>query len=251
MTRLRGQRNSLFEVREYAMALLDIGKTQKEVARTLKKSQGTISIWRKAYLKNGKKGLKRKFTVGRPRKLNNRNIRKLVGLLKKKAPGYGYKKNKWTLKRIAKVIRKEYGISFHICHISRLIKKYHLLKEPERFSLTSDQRALLKVLHQIRIKMRLEYEKKCNKMESFLNDKYRAWPHTKAKRLDSYKLFELKKLFRKLKKITKEDIRKRLGWSVSRFNPIYKSLRCANVIHWSSTRGFIIDNSKIRLDQIL
>ena len=103
--------------------MLDKGMTQKAVADTLGYNPVTIWKWRQAYSGEGEEGLHRKPVSGRPRKLGDRELKKLMFYLAKGATAYGFKNDVWTLKRIAVVIYKEFGVKYHPGHVWRLLQR--------------------------------------------------------------------------------------------------------------------------------
>ena len=60
-------------------------------------------------------------TPGRPRTLTAEQRKDLLKLLGKGALNYGFPTDLWTLKRIAQLIRQEFGIAFHRSHVHRIL----------------------------------------------------------------------------------------------------------------------------------
>ncbi len=123
MPRTSGAKTASLEVKLVAMRMLDKGMTQKAVADTLGYNPVTIWKWRRAYSGEGEEGLHRKPVSGRPRKLGNRELKKLMFYLAKGATAYGFKNDVWTLKRIAAVIYKEFGVKYHPSHVWKLLQR--------------------------------------------------------------------------------------------------------------------------------
>src|SRR3712207_6622342 len=60
---------------------------------------------------------------------------KLSELLARGAPAHGFRGEVWTCARVAEVIRKEFGVSYHPAHVSRLVRALGLsLQKPMRRS---------------------------------------------------------------------------------------------------------------------
>src|SRR3712207_1259104 len=58
---------------------------------------------------------------------------KLPELLAREAPARGFRGEVWTCARVAEVIRKEFGVSYHPAHVSRLVRALGLsLQKPMR-----------------------------------------------------------------------------------------------------------------------
>ncbi len=133
MARTKGSRTPPIEVKEAAIRMLESGMSLKEVGMILKKDPSTISRWHTAFLKEGRKGLERKPVSGRPRKLNDVELELLAKMLQRGAKAFGYKTDVWTLKRIAEVIYREFGVKYHPAHVSKLMKEIRFSKQkPEK-----------------------------------------------------------------------------------------------------------------------
>jgi transposase len=69
-------------------------------------------------------GLRRRIAPGAtPRLSEEKRARRLPELLARGAPAHGFLGDVWTCERVAKVILKEFGVSYHPAHVSRLLKK--------------------------------------------------------------------------------------------------------------------------------
>jgi len=67
----------------------------------------------------------------------------LPKLLAKGAEAYGFRGEVWTCSRVVEVIRKEFGVSYHPAHISRLLKALRLsLQKPARRANQRDEEAI-------------------------------------------------------------------------------------------------------------
>jgi len=120
--------------------MLDKGMTQQEVASIAGVSQGSVSLWRKSYKNSGMNGLYRKKIPGRPRKINDSQLRKIIFLLAKGPESFGYQNNLWTLKRIAKMIEQEFGVKYHPCHVWKILRKLGFTHQrPERCAVERDE----------------------------------------------------------------------------------------------------------------
>src|SRR4030042_3993487 len=93
-----------------ALALVEAGHRPSEVARRLGVSPAAVSRWKKISQRAGRGGLKAKPHPGRRPKLTVRHRRKLKRLLLQGPLAHGYMTDLWTLKRIAAVIGKHFGV---------------------------------------------------------------------------------------------------------------------------------------------
>jgi putative transposase len=97
--------------------------TMADVARRLHVSVASVCRWRQAADAGGSKALAAKPVPGRPRKLTEAECKRLLRLLKKGAKVYGYPDDRWTLKRVADMIRREFDVVYHIGHVWRLLRE--------------------------------------------------------------------------------------------------------------------------------
>ena len=105
------------------MALLERGLTQQEVAQRVGASPSSVWRWKQAFDGGGPEALAAKPVPGRPRKLQKAEGQRLLALLLKGAMAYGYPNELWTLKRIARVIRREFGVRYHPNHVWRVLRR--------------------------------------------------------------------------------------------------------------------------------
>jgi transposase len=129
--------------RHKAAALFARGLSASEVARRLAVSVSTASVWRKAYRERGLAGLAPKPVPGRPKKLALKLRGRLLEILLAGALAYGFPNDLWTLKRIAAVIRKEFGVSYHPGHLWRILRgaKWSC-QVPERRAIQRNEEAI-------------------------------------------------------------------------------------------------------------
>lgn len=145
MVKVKGARTHNIEIRRLCIRMLEKGITQDEIADIIGVSQGTVSLWRKAYLAGGIDFIQPKKIPGRPRKLSDRQLRKLVFLLAKGPEAFGYPNNVWTLKRIARVIKEEYGIDYHPGHVWKLLRRLGFSHQrPERRARERDEEKVIR-----------------------------------------------------------------------------------------------------------
>jgi transposase len=97
------------------------GHPQAEVARLLGVSRQAASRWHAAWSAGGRQALAGAGRAGRKPTLSGDQLRQLEAILLAGAPAAGYETDLWTLKRIARVIRREFGVTFHIGHIWKVL----------------------------------------------------------------------------------------------------------------------------------
>jgi transposase len=96
--------------------------------------------WRDAWRRRGADALKVGSSPGRPPKLKATQRRRLLRLLLKGPLAHGYHTNVWTTARIAEVIRREFGVSYHRDHIGRLMHRLNWShQKPEKRALERNE----------------------------------------------------------------------------------------------------------------
>ena len=104
-----------------AAKLFKAGLYPAAVARQLGVSRQAASHWFALWLTKGVLGLRGAEHTGRPAKLSQDQLQRVEGLLLQGPQAHGYATALWTLKRIAKVIRKNLKVRFHPGHVWRLL----------------------------------------------------------------------------------------------------------------------------------
>ncbi len=138
-----GSAKTLEQRRRRAMRLLDRGLSMEEVSHRVGASVASVSRWRQAVVQGGASALAAKPVPGRPRKLQKDECHKLLDLLLKGALAYGYPNELWTLKRIARLIRREFGVRYHPNHVWRVLRALRWsCQVPERRPVQRDEQAI-------------------------------------------------------------------------------------------------------------
>ena len=120
--RPKGSAAQLEERRRRAVALIQEGCGPTEVARMVGASKGSVTRWRQTYERGGEDGLDSKPHPGRPPKLSARQRRELAKLLLQGARHHGLATELWTLSRVAELVRRKFGISYHPGHVWRILR---------------------------------------------------------------------------------------------------------------------------------
>lgn len=126
-----------------AAELLAKGMRPAEVARAVGSSPSSVARWKEALSKRGVEGLKAKPAPGRPPRLSSPQKKKLLKVLLRGPLTNGYSTDLWTLKRVAEVIERTFGVRYHSHHVWTIL---HGLgwscQKPERQARERDEEAI-------------------------------------------------------------------------------------------------------------
>jgi len=120
--RSKGSARKLEARRLEAIGLLDQGLSQAEVAVRLGVKTNSVWRWNAARRKGGKKALHARPATGRKCKLSPRQKQELAERLLRGARASGYQSDLWTCPRIALLIRRCYGVSYHVDSLPRFLQ---------------------------------------------------------------------------------------------------------------------------------
>jgi transposase len=99
--------------------------------------------WRNAWRRGGADALQAKRSPGRPPRLTTRQQVRLVRLLTQGALAHGYRTDLWTAQRIAAVIERHFGVTYHRNHVAKLLHQLGWShQKPERRALERDEAAI-------------------------------------------------------------------------------------------------------------
>lgn len=105
-----------------AWELLQEGWKQKEVAKALGVSEGAVSQWVKRAEQGGVEALWWRKPSGAPPRLTMPQREHLLHLLGQGAPSFGFRGELWTCARVAEVIRRTFGVSYHPSQVGRILR---------------------------------------------------------------------------------------------------------------------------------
>src|SRR5215212_7252415 len=113
------------ERRLAAAALLRQGRlSQAQIARQLGVSRASVSRWAATLAQEGRRGLEARPITGRTPRLDERAWSRLGRLLDRGAVAAGFATERWTLKRIAAVIEREFQVHYHPRYLERPLKAH-------------------------------------------------------------------------------------------------------------------------------
>jgi transposase len=129
--------------RRRAVALLDKGLGVRKVARQIGCSPTSVSRWRAEVQARGPDGLCAKPPPGRPPRVTARQRAKLLKLLLQGATTHGFSTDLWTLPRVAQLIARTFGVTYHPAHVWKILRgEGWSCQKPERRAKERDEAAI-------------------------------------------------------------------------------------------------------------
>jgi transposase len=133
---LEGRRKRAWELKQQ-------GWKQQDIAAALGVTKGAVSQWMRRAREGGVEALRRHPPRGPTPKLTAEQLAHLPGLLAPGAEAYGYRGQVWTTKRVAEVIWRTCGVSYHPGHVSRLLRSVRLsVQQPIERATQRDEQAI-------------------------------------------------------------------------------------------------------------
>ena len=141
--RTHGSALELEAQRRIAGRLLLEGRKVAEVAKLLGASWSAVKRWKVAVDKRGLDGLAAKPHPGRPPRLSDKQRKKLVLMLKRGPVAAGYETNLWTCPRVAELIRRHFGVTYHPAHVWKILRSLGWsAQKPQRRARERDEQAI-------------------------------------------------------------------------------------------------------------
>ena len=103
-------------------ALKAMGWSQQQIAEALGVTAGAVSQWMRRGREGGEEALKRRPRPGAEPKLTPEQRAQIPVLLAQGAETFGFRGDVWTAKRVATVIRREFGVRYHPNHVGKLLR---------------------------------------------------------------------------------------------------------------------------------
>jgi transposase len=117
--RPKGSAVGLEARRRQAVALLQDGKSNTEVARLVGADLSSVKRWKRAVAAGGLKVLAAKPNRGRTPKLSPAQRQELAAIVRAGALAAGFRTDLWTCRRVAEVIRQRFGVGYCTRWVSR------------------------------------------------------------------------------------------------------------------------------------
>jgi transposase len=141
--RTKGSAVELEQRRRLAVKLLEEGLRGTQVAEAMGVSCAAVTRWKQAYKEGGLAALAAKPHPGGQSRLTVVQHRRLLRLLLQGARRHGYRTELWTLRRVAEVIRRTFGVEYHPCHVWKVLRNLGWSSQkPERRARERDETAI-------------------------------------------------------------------------------------------------------------
>jgi transposase len=138
--RPKGSAKVIAERRRRALKLLDEGMNLHEVGRRVACPASSVLRWRDKRIREGDGVFEVHRSPGRPSRLNDSQKRRLAKLLLKGALVHQYRTDLWTTARVAEIVNREFGVTYHQDHVGRLLHSMGFsCQKPDRKALERDE----------------------------------------------------------------------------------------------------------------
>lgn len=111
--------------RRRAWELKQQGWKQRAIAAALGVTPGAVSQWLKRARTDGVEALRRHPASGPTPRLTAAQRDQIPTLLARGPEAYGLRGQVWTCKRVAEVLRRTFGVTYHPAHVNRLLHALH------------------------------------------------------------------------------------------------------------------------------
>lgn len=127
--------------RRRAWELFQQGWSQKQIAEALGVTEGAVSQWMKQRRERGAEGLRGKIAAGPAARLTPEQVEHLPRLLEQGAEAHGFAGAVWTTERVALLLQRQFGVSYHPAHVSWLLQaiRYSVQQPIERATQRDEQ----------------------------------------------------------------------------------------------------------------
>jgi transposase len=126
-----------------AWALFQQGWTVGKIAEALGVTHGAVSQWLSRARTEGEASLHDRKRPGRAPRLTPEQQARVPALLARGAPAWGFRGDRWTRQRVADVLHREFGVTYHPAHVSRLLSRWGFsLQKPKRQAIQRDEAAI-------------------------------------------------------------------------------------------------------------
>ena len=130
--------------RRRALDLKRDGWTHHEIAEALDVTKGAVSQWMMRVTREGEAALRARPHLGATPKLTKDQLQMIPEFLSHGAEAYGFRGEVWTCARIKEIIEREFSVTYHKDHVSRLLKVLRWTpQKPAERAAQRDERKIL------------------------------------------------------------------------------------------------------------
>ena len=141
--RPKGSAVELEARRRQAVALLQDGRSNTEVARLVGADLSSVKRWKRAVAAGGLTVLVAKPNRGRSPKLSPAQRLELAAIVRAGPIAAGFRTDLWTCKRVAEVIRQRFSVEYHPDHVGRILHALGFTQQkPQRRASERDEAAI-------------------------------------------------------------------------------------------------------------
>jgi transposase len=124
--RTKGSALELERRRRLAVQRIQEGYSGVQVAQILGVHPRTVYGWMAHYRQHGDPGLAAKQHPGRPPKLTRQRQGLVLGWLRKNPKSFGFGTELWTGRRVAQVIQRKFGVTYHPRYINEWLTGHNI-----------------------------------------------------------------------------------------------------------------------------
>lgn len=129
-------------VRLQAVACLESGGKNREIAAALRVSERSVERWRRQWREDGEAGVASKGSPGRPR-LSGAQMARLERELDRGPLAHGWADQRWTLARVKTMIGRLFHVSYTVEGTWRLLRRHGWSwQQPARRAIERDDEAV-------------------------------------------------------------------------------------------------------------
>jgi transposase len=132
-----------------AIELLERDIPVHVVAERLDVDRRSVRRWKRAYRQGGRSRLQARPIPGRPSRLTARQRQTLVRWIVKGPEAAGYRTALWTCRRIAHLVQRRFGVTYHPDHVGRLLRVCGL--SPQRPQPIAQERNDQRIRHWVQV----------------------------------------------------------------------------------------------------
>ena len=106
-----------------AVELQEQGWGVTAIAQALGVSKSAVSQWLKRAREDGPEALRAQPHPGHPPRLKAEDAARLPALLAEGPEAHGFRGDRWTRKRVAEVIRRQFGVGYSRWQVGRILRR--------------------------------------------------------------------------------------------------------------------------------